>query len=111
MNGLSKNVINIIMFRLNSEIIYKLILIKPELFKNNEYFWRVIFFRIMKIPVGSWTDACELVAQRIVWYIRCYQCGYRYIKSLKVPVMCPICECVLDHRDTKHIFKVLNRPA
>lgn len=102
METLSKNLLNLIIIRMPFMSIRKIILANPNVLHNNMQFWRILFFRMAKIPIGSWREACELFSRNNDWYIKCYQCGRYQTTSLWVPVKCAKCGGELRHQDTEH---------
>ena len=98
MNKLSPCLLNLIMVRMPLLAIRTLMLIKP--FEQNKQFWRIVFFRIADVPIGSWIDACKVISKKENWYIKCYQCGYQTVENYKVPQKCLKCGNELCHRFT-----------
>lgn len=79
-----------------------MIMVKPPLFNDNMYLWRVLFFRLANMPIGSWYDACKIFEKRNDWYVKCYKCGSHIVRNLGIPLKCNKCGGELRHQDTQH---------
>lgn len=79
--------------------IYKLMLIF-SLLQKSTYLWRIIFFKHVGRPFGSWKDAC-LSLSGDAYDIKCFNCGPVYgHKSFGRPTHCPTCNNLLDTKST-----------
>lgn len=102
MDKLNKHLLNLILIRIPLASVFRFMMVKPNI-HNNTQFWRVIFFRLAKMPIRSWYDACQIFAsQKNYWHVKCYQCGQYIVECLGVPTKCVKCGSELRHQDTQH---------
>lgn len=80
--------------------IYNILVLKNfRRFDNS--LWRVLFFKTLETPTGTWKDACtSLTVMKIHYYVKCFQCGRARIGSFIRPLSCIKCGLKLDWRET-----------
>lgn len=101
---LFKHILVLILNRLNykelKNILLFLILTK-KIDASTNNIWRILFFKKMNLPIGSWFNACKSITNLGDTYnIRCYQCGIQIVRLLYRPVKCPKCNMGLCFKDT-----------